>query len=136
MSQISRTHLLSSGLFLTLCFIYETCFYQLALSSVTMAIIVTLVLPVVFWPLTKMVDNHQEIKRILLLESGFNLICVLALTHLISLGMTNILFVVFFTLQASGFIVVQIKKKALRSLPSSLCLSVAIAIWIFNGHQT
>lgn len=101
-----------------------------------MTVIVTLILPVLFWPLTKMVDNHQEIKRILLLESGFNLICVLAITQLISEGVTDSLFIFFFTVQASGFIFVQIKKKAFRSLPSSLCLSVAIAIWIFNGNQT
>ncbi|QDO83759.1 hypothetical protein FM037_11595 [Shewanella psychropiezotolerans] len=136
MTHISRTHLFSSGLFLLLCLIYATGFYQLAQSSVVITVLITLFLPVLFWPLTRTVENHQEIKRILMLESCFNVICVLALTQSISQGATDILFVVFFILQAGGFIAVQIKKKAFHSLPSSLCLSVAIAVWIFNGNQT
>ena len=136
MDQTSRRHLLTSGLFLSLCFIYAMGFYQLALSSITMAVLITLVLPVLFSPLIKRVENHQEIKRILVLESGFNFICILALTDFIYKGAIDTLFVVFFIIQAGGFIAVQIKKKAFLSLPSSLCLSVAITIWIINGNQT
>lgn len=75
---------LSCGLFLILCLVYGSGFYLLVQSSVSLTFVLTLMLPVLFWPLTKPVENANEIKRILCLETGFNLLCFLAVSQWVS----------------------------------------------------
>ena len=48
---------LSCGLFLILCLVYSSGFYLLVQSSVWLTFVLTLMLPVLFWPLTKPVEN-------------------------------------------------------------------------------
>ncbi|GLQ73909.1 hypothetical protein [Vibrio penaeicida] len=127
---------LSSVLFLAICFIYGSGFYQLVQSSVLLTLLLTLVFPIVFWPLIKKVDNDDEIKRILFLETGFNLLCFLAISHWIQVGFIDKGLVVFFLFQAGGFIFVQLKKQATMSALISLCLAAAIAYWIIESTQT
>ncbi len=117
-----RNHL-SSLLFFLLVLLYFSGFYQAVQSSVISAMILTLLLPVLFWRLVKPVDNQAEITRILLLESGFNLLCVVALLHLLPLAVMDKAFMVFFVLQAGGFLLVQSRKKAWLSFAVSVCLS-------------
>ncbi len=81
-------------------------------------------------------DNQAEITRILLLESGFNLLCVVALLHLLPLALMDKAFMVFFVLQAGGFLLVQRRKKAWLSFAVSVCLSFAILVWISQAAQT
>ncbi|EGQ9293931.1 hypothetical protein F7U77_20325, partial [Vibrio vulnificus] len=95
---------LSALLFFLLVLLYFSGFYQAVQSSVISAMILTLLLPVLFWRLVKPVDNQAEITRILLLESGFNLLCVVALLHLLPLALMDKAFMVFFVLQAGGFL--------------------------------
>ncbi|MDK2622788.1 hypothetical protein QO222_22765, partial [Vibrio vulnificus] len=94
-----RNHL-SALLFFLLVLLYFSGFYQAVQSSVISAVILTLLLPVLFWRLVKPVDNQAEITRILLLESGFNLLCVVALLHLLPLALMDKAFMVFFLHQA------------------------------------
>ncbi|MCG9752612.1 hypothetical protein L1D54_19375 [Vibrio brasiliensis] len=130
-----RNHL-SALLFFLLALIYFSGFYQAVQSSAISAVILTLLLPVLFWRLVKPVDNQAEITRILLLESFFNLLCVVALLHLLPLEQMDKAFMVFFALQAGGFLMVQRRKKAWLSFSVSLCLSIVILIWISQGEQT
>ncbi|EPY1012314.1 hypothetical protein ACW9OX_004485 [Vibrio vulnificus] len=130
-----RNHL-STLLFFLLVLLYFSGFYQAVQSSVISAVILTLLLPVLFWRLVKPVDNQAEITRILLLESGFNLLCVVALLHLLPLALMDKAFMVFFVLQAGGFLLVQRRKKAWLSFAVSVCLSFAILVWISQAEQT
>ncbi|EKZ9199836.1 hypothetical protein RFA42_004435 [Vibrio vulnificus] len=129
-----RNHL-SALLFFLLVLLYFSGFYQAVQSSVISAVILTLLLPVLFWRLVKPVDNQAEITRILLLESGFNLLCVVALLHLLPLALMDKAFMVFFVLQAGGFLLVQRRKKAWLSFAVSVCLSFAILVWISQAGQ-
>ncbi|UMM05352.1 hypothetical protein MKR81_24555 [Vibrio campbellii] len=127
---------LSCGLFLILCLVYGSGFYLLAQSSVWLTFVLTLMLPVLFWPLTKPVENANEIKRILCLETGFNLLCFLAVSQWVSVEYVDKGLIVFFVLQSAGFIMVQIKKQAYLSALISMVLAAAIAYWIHIGAQT
>ena len=127
---------LSNVFFLLICLIYGSGFYLLVQSSIWGAFVLTLILPVLFWPLIQPVDNSHEIKRILLLETGFNLLCFLAVSQWISLEYIDKALVFFFTLQASGFILVQWKKRAYLSLCISVFLALAIGFWINGSTQT
>ncbi|ENM5739913.1 hypothetical protein [Vibrio mimicus] len=129
-------NLLSCILFFILVLIYFKGYYQAVQSEVSLAVILTLLLPVVFWRLVKPVDNQQEITRILILESGFNLLCVVTLLHIIPLDVMDRAFVIFFVFQAGGFLLVQLRKKAWISFTVSLCLSFAIFVWIVSSGQT
>ena len=127
---------LSCGLFLILCLVYGSGFYLLVQSSVWLTFVLTLMLPVLFWPLTKPVENANEIKRILCLETGFNLLCFLAVSQWVSVEYVDKGLIVFFILQSAGFIMVQIKKQAYLSALISMVLAAAIAYWIHIGAQT
>ncbi|WP_086775981.1 hypothetical protein [Vibrio coralliirubri] len=127
---------LSSGLFLTLCGVYGYGFYWLVQSSIWFALMLTLVLPLLFWPLTQPVENVGEIKRILCLETGFNLLCFLAVSQWLSLKDFDKGLMVFFVLQSVGFILVQFKKKAYLSMLISVVLAATIAHWMCSGEQT
>ncbi len=123
-----RNHL-PALLFFLLVLLYFSSFYQAVQSSVISAVILTLLLPVLFWCLVKSIDNQAEITRILLLESGFNVLCVVALLHLLPLALMEKAFMVFFVLQAGGFLLLQRRKKAWLSFAVSVCLSSAILVW-------
>ncbi|WP_061039963.1 hypothetical protein [Vibrio coralliirubri] len=127
---------LSSGLFLTLCGVYGYGFYWLVQSSIWFALMLTLVLPLLFWPLTQPVENAGEIKRILCLETGFNLLCFLAVSQWLSLTDFDKGLMVFFVLQSVGFILVQLKKKTYLSMLISVVLAATIAHWMCSGEQT
>ncbi|YCO01239.1 hypothetical protein ACB087_09470 [Vibrio sp. VNB-15] len=127
---------LSSVLFLILCLVYGSGFYLLVQSSVWFALILTVLLPVVFWPLTQPVENAGEIKRILCLETGFNLLCFLAVSQWISIEHVEKGLIVFFVFQSVGFLLVQLKKQAYLSMFISMVLVAAIAYWIHSGTQT
>ncbi|EGQ9889683.1 hypothetical protein NTH45_003690 [Vibrio cholerae] len=129
-------NILSALLFYLLVLIYFSGFYQAVQSQVVVAVILTLLLPILFWRLVKPVDNQQEITRILILESAFNLLCVVALLHIIPFSVMDKAFMVFFVFQAGGFLLVQKRKKAWLSLAVSLCLSFAILVWIVQAGQT
>lgn len=96
-------NILSALLFYLLVLIYFSGFYQAVQSQVVVAVILTLLLPILFWRLVKPVDNQQEITRILILESAFNLLCVVALLHIIPFSVMDKAFMVFFVFQAGGF---------------------------------
>lgn len=127
---------LSSGLFLLVCLVYGSGFYLLVQSSIWLALALTLVLPVLFWPLTKPVENASEIKRILGLEMGFNLLCFMAVSQWVSVEYVDKGLVVFFVLQSVGFVLVQLKKQAYLSMFISMVLAATIAYWVYTGEQT
>lgn len=127
---------LSCGLFLVLCLVYGSGFYLFVQSSVWLTFVLTLMLPVLFWPLTKPVENAIEIKRILCLETGFNLLCFLAVSQWVSVEYVDKGLVVFFVLQSAGFIMVQIRKHAYLSVLISMVLAATIIHWINIGAQT
>ena len=127
---------LSTTLFLTLSLIYASGYYELVQSSVWLTLLLTLLFPLIFWPLIKPVDNSDEIKRILWLESGFNLVCFLIVAKWVDIPYLDNALIVFFAVQAIGFISVQLKKRAYLSVAISLCLSVAIAQWIYASTNT
>ncbi|WP_045496480.1 hypothetical protein [Vibrio hyugaensis] len=127
---------LSSGLFLLLCLVYSSGFYLLVQSSIWLALALTVLLPVVFWPLTQPVENSGEIKRILCLETGFNVLCFLAVSQWVSIEHVDKGLVVFFVLQSAGFLLVQLKKRAYLSMFISMVLAAAIAYWVHSGVQT
>ncbi|MEZ8321879.1 hypothetical protein AB6C72_26140, partial [Vibrio splendidus] len=127
---------LSSGLFLLVCLVYGSGFYLLVQSSIWLALALTLVLPVLFWPLTKPVENASEIKRILGLEMGFNLLCFMAVSQWLSVEYVDKGLVVFFVLQSVGFVLVQLKKQAYLSMFISMVLAATIAYWVYTGKQT
>lgn len=127
---------LSNLLFLLICLIYCYGFYLLVQSSIWIAFVLTLILPTIFLPLIQPVDNSNEIKRILLLETGFNLLCFFAVSQWISVEYIDKALVTFFILQASGFMLVQWKKRAYLSLCLSVFLALAIGFWIRGSGQT
>lgn len=127
---------LSALLFFLLILLYLRGFYQAVQLSVSSTVLLTLLLPVIFWRLVKPVDNQEEITRILLLESGFNLLCVVTLLNLFPLELMDKAFIVFFVLQAGGFLLVQKRKKAWLSFSVSLCLSFVILIWISQAGKS
>ena len=93
---------LSCGLFLILCLVYGSGFYLLVQSSVWLTFVLTLMLPVLFWPLTKPVENANEIKRILCLETGFNLLCFLAVSQWVSVEYVDKGLIVFLSCSPLG----------------------------------
>ena len=127
---------LSTALFLILSLVYASGYYHVVQSSMWLTLLLTLLLPLVFWPLVKPVDNSGEIKRILWLESGFNLICFLMVAQWIDIPYLDNALMIFFIVQAGGFIWVQLKKQAYLSIVISICLAGAIAQWIYAGLVT
>ncbi|SKA62432.1 hypothetical protein SAMN02745132_03618 [Enterovibrio nigricans DSM 22720] len=127
---------LSSVIFFVFCLVYGSGFYALVQSSVVITFLLTLAFPVLFWPLVQNVNNSGEIKRILLLESGFNLLCFLAVSLYVSIDFIDAGLIAFFTLQSFGFIAVQLRKRAYISVLISVCLTLSIALWIVKGVQT
>jgi len=76
--------------------------------------------------------------RLMLLESFFNLICLLAkvlflLGIVTQSGLVDNLFAAFFVLQVLGFVVSQLRKKRFAMLPASLAMGVGLAFWYASG---
>ena len=127
---------LSTTIFLTLSVVYASGYYELVQSSVWLTLLLTLLFPLIFWPLVQPVDNSDEIKRILWLESGFNLVCFLIVARWVDIPYLDHALIIFFAVQAIGFISVQLKKRAYLSVAISLCLTAAIAQWIYGSSNT
>lgn len=126
----------SSALFFTLVVIYASGYYQLVQSHIVLTLLLTLLFPLIFFSLIKPVDNGDEIKRILCLESGFNLVCFIIVCQWVDVLYTDNALMVFFIVQTMGFIWVQLKKRAYLSVAISLCLGGAIAQWIHSSDST
>lgn len=126
----------SGALFFTLVVIYASGYYQLVQSHIMLTLILTLFFPLIFFPLVKPVENDDEIKRILYLESGFNLVCFIMICHWVDVSYLDNALMVFFGIQTMGFIWVQLKTHAYLSVVISLCLGGAIAQWIHSGGNT
>ncbi|GAA3512726.1 hypothetical protein GCM10022393_28190 [Aquimarina addita] len=141
LSKNSYAHL-TSVLFFMVSVAY--CYFILTISQFHYGfeILIAIVFPLVGYPFFKKADNWVDIKRLILLETGFNIICIVAkVTNDLNIDWGEILnwmFVIFFIFQTGGFLISEFKKKKYKCLPSSIAMGIGIAYWYFNsaGEKT
>ncbi len=131
---------ITSALFLFCATGYCWAVVELARINVIYEALITVVFLGIAIPFFKKADNWGDVKRLIILESIFNVICLFAkLAPLSEAGWSTVfdwLFALFFVGQVGGFLISQIKKKAWSCIPSSLAMGVALVIWFTQGSGT
>jgi len=120
------------------------CFFILKISQFHYAfeILIALVFPLIAYPFFKKADNWTDIRRLILLETGFNIMCIVAkitTASKIDIGVAlSWMFAIFFIFQTGGFLISQVKKKKYKCLPSSIAMGIALVYWFLNsiGEKT
>ncbi|WP_440881694.1 hypothetical protein [Tenacibaculum sp. C7A-26P2] len=129
--------IITSILFFSLALIYCQGIVSLAQRSIWFELSISVLILIVSIPLFKKTENFSEIMRLIVLETYFNILCLITKLSPIEIPIwsktIDYCFCFFFFLQITGFITSQIKKKAWFSIPISLALSIAIILWRLNG---
>lgn len=101
--------------------------------------IITIPLLIVI-PLFQRTTNFKVVKRLIMLETVFNIICVIAKFSPLEESswsmVLDIAFSIFFIFQIGGFIYSQIKNENWICLPSSIALGIGIIFWNITGSGT
>ncbi|MFC5045161.1 hypothetical protein ACFSTE_16605 [Aquimarina hainanensis] len=129
--------LITSLLFFSMAFIYCHGIVSLAKASVWFELSITILILLIGLPFFQKTDNFAEIRRLLILETTFNVLCLITKFSPLDIPIwsktLDIAFSVFFLLQIMGFIVSQIKKKTWTSIPASIALAISIILWNLSG---
>ena len=101
-------------------------------------ILIAIIFPLVGYRFFEKSDNWVDIRRLILLETGFNMICIAAKVSN-SLGMDHgmvfsWMFVIFFIFQTGGFLISQTKKKKYKCLPCSIVMGIGLAYWFISTY--
>ncbi len=101
-------------------------------------ILIALAFPILGYRLFQKADNWLDIKRLIILETGFNVICIVAkifkdfnLDYGIALSWA---FAIFFMFQTGGFLMAEVKKKKFKCLPSSIAMGIGLTYWFVSSY--
>lgn len=129
--------IVTSFLFFFMAILYCQGIVSLARVSVWHELSISIIILIISLPLFKKTDNFKEITRLIVLETSFNILCLITKFSPIDSPIWSRAldygFCLFFFLQITGFIVTNVQKKAWSSIPISLALSIAIILWRFNA---
>ncbi|MFL0100875.1 hypothetical protein [Tenacibaculum maritimum] len=139
-NQHSYYQLATTLLFLAGALIYCQGIVSLSRQSVWFEFMITIVVLLIAIPIFQKSENFKDVKRLIILETGFNIICLVAKVSPLEEGKwsmaLDIAFSVFFIFQIGGFIGSQIKSKNWRCLPSSIALGIGLLFWNAHGSGT
>ncbi|WP_025742122.1 hypothetical protein [Aquimarina pacifica] len=120
------------------------CYFILRISQYhyVFEILIAIVFPLVGSRFFKKADNWPDMKRLILLETGFNILCIISkVTDDLQVDwgvLLSWMFAIFFFFQTFGFLISQVKKKKYKCLPSSILMGIALVFWFFDslGEKT
>lgn len=105
-------------------------------------ILIAVAFPLLGYRFYQKADNWADIKRLIILETGFNIICIAAkvfndveIDYGIALSWA---FAIFFIFQTGGFLISEVKKKKYKCLPSSIAMGIGLSYWFLSsfGEKT
>ncbi|MFK7003847.1 hypothetical protein ACIPCA_09650 [Flavobacterium covae] len=134
-----KYQLYTTSLFFLLSLLY--CFFiqYLIQKSVYNEIIISLLFPLLAIPFFNKENLTSDIKRLLILETFFNLICItLKLNTSLKIEMIifDIVFAVFFFFQSGGFLLSLLTKKTYYNLIPTIALTIGLFIYYFRSTGT
>lgn len=107
--------------------------------SVYSEIFISLLFPLLLIPFFNKNYLTSDIKRLLILETLFNLICITLKQNTffkIELFIFDIAFAIFFLFQSGGFLLSLLSKKAYYNLVPTIALTIGLFVYYLNGTTT
>ncbi|PTD15110.1 hypothetical protein V8245_09595 [Flavobacterium columnare] len=134
-----KYQLSTTSLFFLLSLLY--CFFiqYIIQKSVYYEVFISLLFPLLAIPFFNKENLTSEIKRLLILETFFNLICITLKFNTffkIEMLVFDLLFAVFFVFQSGGFLVSLLIKKTYYNLIPTIALTIGLFIYYFRCTGT